>query len=540
MLEEPAISSGSGEEAADQIVNIRLAESQRLCFDVSNAPKAGKPGMEWHLWDCPPAPTLWDEFEIPLHGHVGPIKPLKYPNFCLGKRGTQPVSFQPCDTLPLSLMLWMVNTDKVTNYQRLHFAADVSQCLGVNFAGDIASTRGEVVRLQKCAEADAAGGQILLIQPTPVDCIWVDWTSWSTCSRLCGVGNTVRSRTIFRKALYEGEICEGGWKQQKICHGTGCPGGPPEDEEVGPPGAWYANPWFVHVLAFLAIVLCCCLSVFLLKKFRIRMVLVDQQRKEGPEDDDELSEGDSRMGLLHAPGNSRVSPEARLASLRGELPGAGRSGGTPPARAPQREVQVQAWQPDSSSVLPADGTQLAGQFDSGVQTTVATCRKGHELKEVVGAQAKKRWSCDAQWRSAGDAQAAAGCPHGRASLGKHGVRYRCDECDFDLCDKCYTRQLAGQQGASLPTSPGSGRAPVSPASERSERGSPGSSGAARSSLGGRWNGQQRGESQDRQLVDLGPGCTASVPSPPRSAGTRGSGSPSGAQSPQSRGTASPS
>ena len=67
---------------------------------------------------------------------------------------------------------------------------------------------------------DSACNRISLL----VDCVWRDWSLWSTCSHSCGQGNQARNRTTLIDALYGGENCTGSTKDTKQCNVKPCPG----------------------------------------------------------------------------------------------------------------------------------------------------------------------------------------------------------------------------------------------------------------------------------------------------------------------------
>ncbi|TRY86462.1 hypothetical protein DNTS_025547, partial [Danionella cerebrum] len=55
-----------------------------------------------------------------------------------------------------------------------------------------------------------------------VDCEWSGWSTWSSCSALCGSGTQFSSRTIQRHSRFRGQECEGPSHTSRGCRGPGC------------------------------------------------------------------------------------------------------------------------------------------------------------------------------------------------------------------------------------------------------------------------------------------------------------------------------
>lgn len=62
--------------------------------------------------------------------------------------------------------------------------------------------------------------------PCPVsqDCVWNDWSAWSTCSAPCGGGTRTRTRTIKTPASGLGLPCSGADRQTETCNTLACTG----------------------------------------------------------------------------------------------------------------------------------------------------------------------------------------------------------------------------------------------------------------------------------------------------------------------------
>ena len=65
---------------------------------------------------------------------------------------------------------------------------------------------------------------LLIVFSLLVDCVWRDWSIWSTCSQSCGPGNQASNRTTLIDALYGGENCTGSTDETKKCNVKPCPG----------------------------------------------------------------------------------------------------------------------------------------------------------------------------------------------------------------------------------------------------------------------------------------------------------------------------
>ena len=68
--------------------------------------------------------------------------------------------------------------------------------------------------------------QFLCCSCVTVDGGWTQWSSWSSCSKTCGVGSSTRTRTCTNPAPKKGGAdCVGPNKRTNICNTTiACPG----------------------------------------------------------------------------------------------------------------------------------------------------------------------------------------------------------------------------------------------------------------------------------------------------------------------------
>jgi len=57
----------------------------------------------------------------------------------------------------------------------------------------------------------------------PVDCEWVDWLDWSSCSTSCGDGHSSRTRMVKTEKMYGGKDCVGETAQDRDCDNAACP-----------------------------------------------------------------------------------------------------------------------------------------------------------------------------------------------------------------------------------------------------------------------------------------------------------------------------
>jgi len=57
----------------------------------------------------------------------------------------------------------------------------------------------------------------------PVDCEWGEWSPWSNCSKTCGGGTIVHRRNITTQATNDGRECQGKYEVVLPCNEDGCP-----------------------------------------------------------------------------------------------------------------------------------------------------------------------------------------------------------------------------------------------------------------------------------------------------------------------------
>lgn len=61
------------------------------------------------------------------------------------------------------------------------------------------------------------------LTPCPVDCEWTEWSLWSNCSKDCGGGSKERARDVKVKAENSGRECTGDAQEQDACNAQPCP-----------------------------------------------------------------------------------------------------------------------------------------------------------------------------------------------------------------------------------------------------------------------------------------------------------------------------
>eukprot|EP01125_Pyxidicula_operculata_P004565 TRINITY_DN1717_c0_g4_i2.p1 TRINITY_DN1717_c0_g4~~TRINITY_DN1717_c0_g4_i2.p1 ORF type:complete len:1852 (-),score=391.75 TRINITY_DN1717_c0_g4_i2:144-5249(-) len=65
-------------------------------------------------------------------------------------------------------------------------------------------------------ESDCVG------DPCPVNCVWSDYSEWTSCNTTCGGGSSQRSRTILSNAQYGGLNCSGNDVDYRSCNAQAC------------------------------------------------------------------------------------------------------------------------------------------------------------------------------------------------------------------------------------------------------------------------------------------------------------------------------
>ena len=58
-----------------------------------------------------------------------------------------------------------------------------------------------------------------------MDCRWGNWAAWGQCSKTCGGGAQLRSRSIAHEAEYGGNACSGQSAEMQGCNEDDCPKG---------------------------------------------------------------------------------------------------------------------------------------------------------------------------------------------------------------------------------------------------------------------------------------------------------------------------
>lgn len=59
--------------------------------------------------------------------------------------------------------------------------------------------------------------------PCPIECVWDDWSEWKACTKSCGGGITERLRNVSTPAAHGGQDCLGSTRDVKKCAKTPCP-----------------------------------------------------------------------------------------------------------------------------------------------------------------------------------------------------------------------------------------------------------------------------------------------------------------------------
>ena len=78
---------------------------------------------------------------------------------------------------------------------------------------DGAMCTGDIVREIDCNTQDCP----------KVDCQWSDWSITTTCSKTCGGGKQLQTRTIVKRAENDGAMCTGGFVREIDCNTQECP-----------------------------------------------------------------------------------------------------------------------------------------------------------------------------------------------------------------------------------------------------------------------------------------------------------------------------
>eukprot|EP00929_Paragymnodinium_shiwhaense_P115839 TRINITY_DN8499_c0_g4_i1.p1 TRINITY_DN8499_c0_g4~~TRINITY_DN8499_c0_g4_i1.p1 ORF type:complete len:3773 (+),score=615.61 TRINITY_DN8499_c0_g4_i1:363-11321(+) len=71
--------------------------------------------------------------------------------------------------------------------------------------------------------AGASQNELCNGQPCPIDCLWLEWSQWTSCSKSCEAGVSTRVRHYARAAEYGGKPCLGPGKESPVCNPQACP-----------------------------------------------------------------------------------------------------------------------------------------------------------------------------------------------------------------------------------------------------------------------------------------------------------------------------
>eukprot|EP00933_Yihiella_yeosuensis_P057696 TRINITY_DN5769_c1_g2_i1.p1 TRINITY_DN5769_c1_g2~~TRINITY_DN5769_c1_g2_i1.p1 ORF type:complete len:1326 (+),score=179.83 TRINITY_DN5769_c1_g2_i1:153-4130(+) len=74
----------------------------------------------------------------------------------------------------------------------------------------------------KCPAEGSKQSQKCNVKPCPRDCKWSNWDTWSSCTKTCGRGTRSRSRSIVVEAAHGGKVCTGGSKEDEPCNTHKC------------------------------------------------------------------------------------------------------------------------------------------------------------------------------------------------------------------------------------------------------------------------------------------------------------------------------
>ncbi len=66
-------------------------------------------------------------------------------------------------------------------------------------------------------------GKLTETRDVNVDCVLSGWSSWGTCSKICGDGTRLRTRSILQQPKNGGNKCEASLEETKKCNNKPCP-----------------------------------------------------------------------------------------------------------------------------------------------------------------------------------------------------------------------------------------------------------------------------------------------------------------------------
>ena len=76
----------------------------------------------------------------------------------------------------------------------------------------------------KECEGKAIEQNICNTSPCEIDCKWGTFGNWTFCTKSCGGGRTLRSRSVETQPLHGGKECQGEQIETKNCNEHPCPG----------------------------------------------------------------------------------------------------------------------------------------------------------------------------------------------------------------------------------------------------------------------------------------------------------------------------
>lgn len=461
----------------EQVVSLRWAKYASKCLDVSHQKLTGHPGMLLQLWDCPADPHLRDMFIIPRPGRYAMIRPHTYPELCLETSNGFTMQFQLCSSTPQAQMLFTIRSGGVEGYHHVHMAANMAKCLDIPNDN---STNGNEVQLWSCqvdytrknahtdqsftgvdymgatrampsiSWSDRVGDENLLIEPSPVDCKWGQWSTWTGCSRQCGSGHNGRFRHVARNPGFSGLECDGNWHQVTDCLVKNC--------TIAGPKEIIENSIVPTMFAFFLGLCCLPLMFWFARRWRKAAKVVEAHRQK---------ESDESTLLLF----DQLKQSENLRWQEEEA---------------ERLRDEEGWQRIQTERQQREIISNNRKFKSGgVQTAAVTCPERHELHPSTNT--RRKWACDGRKKPGG-------CKNKLDVRGFHKfARFSCEACNYDLCSDCYTdTQMANVPKESKAPQPGGTRfRPISPGGIYAE-----TAGTALSPATRRWTPQVN--SRDRQ------------------------------------------
>jgi len=181
---------------------IKWSKHTNKCWSL---PANVENGTKLHMADCSDKPT---KFIIPA-GSTGPIKPAKYPDFCLDAPAKGAVlqlwACRSTDT-PKENIAWLMPDERRGSIKP---ANDEEKCVDVP-GGNM--TNGVFLQQWDCTDK-LRSNEGFTIQ-WPDDCEWEDWTNWTKCEDKCKESNKTRER---KSSKTGGDECSAHKKELKEC-----------------------------------------------------------------------------------------------------------------------------------------------------------------------------------------------------------------------------------------------------------------------------------------------------------------------------------